>query len=60
MGIAFAVLLSSGVQLGALVGAAARCFRISPLEFWPFGAETLRLFFQQVAGLRLRDLRSPA
>jgi O-antigen/teichoic acid export membrane protein len=60
MGMAFAVLLSSGVQLVALVGAAARCFRISPLEFWPFGAETLRLFFQQVAGLRLRDLRSPA
>ncbi|HEX4642459.1 MAG TPA: oligosaccharide flippase family protein [Candidatus Acidoferrales bacterium] len=60
MGIAFAVLLSSGVQLGALVGAAARCFRISPLEFWPFGAETLRLFFQQIAGVRFRDLRSPA
>jgi O-antigen/teichoic acid export membrane protein len=60
MGMALAVLLSSGVQLVALVGAAARCFRISPLEFWPFGVETLRLFFQQVVGLRFRDLRSPA
>jgi O-antigen/teichoic acid export membrane protein len=60
MGMALAVLLSSGVQLVALVGAAARCFRISPLEFWPFGASTLRLFFQQIAGSCIRDVRSPA
>jgi O-antigen/teichoic acid export membrane protein len=60
MGMAGAVFLCSCVQLLALVVAAARWLRISPLEFWPFGAATLEHFFRQLASLRFRDLRSPA
>jgi O-antigen/teichoic acid export membrane protein len=58
VGIAFAVLLSAGSQLLALVAAAANWLKISPLQFWPFGAGNVRLFFQQLAGLRLRYSRS--
>jgi hypothetical protein len=43
-----------------LVAGAAKWLRISPLQFWPFGAGNVRLFFQQVADLRLRYSRSPA
>jgi len=60
MGMAFAVSLSACAQLLILVAAAARWLKISPLRFWPFGAGNVRLLFQQVAALRLRDLRSPA
>lgn len=60
MGVAWAVLLSAGMQVLALVAAAANWLRISPLHFWPFGARNIRLFFQQVAELRLRYSRSPA
>lgn len=60
MGMAGAVFLSACVQLVALVFAAARWLRISPLEFWPFGMETLEHFFRQLSSLRFRDLRSPA
>ena len=60
MGMAFAVLMSGCAQLLVLVAAAAKWLRISPLQFWPFGAGNVRLFFQQVADLRLRYSRSPA
>lgn len=60
MGMAFAVLISAGTQLLALVGAAANWLRISPLEFWPFAPGNVRKFFQQVISLRLRYSRSPA
>ncbi len=59
-GMAFAVVMSAGVQLIVLIAAAAKWLRISPLQFWPFGTDDVRLFFQQVAGLRLRVARSPA
>ncbi len=60
MGMAFAVLLSAFAQLLVLISAAAKWMEISPLEFWPFAAENIRLFFQQIAALGLRVLRSPA
>jgi O-antigen/teichoic acid export membrane protein len=60
MGMAFAVLLSACTQVLVLVAAAANWLRISPLQFWPFGAGTFRLFFRQVAALRLRYSRSLA
>jgi O-antigen/teichoic acid export membrane protein len=60
MGMAFAVLMSACAQVLTLVAAAANWLRISPLRFWPFGAENVRLFFQQVAALRLRYSRSLA
>ena len=60
MGMAFAVLISACAQLLVLVAAAAKWLRISPLQFWPFGAGNVRLLFRQMAALRLRDLRSPA
>jgi O-antigen/teichoic acid export membrane protein len=60
MGMAIAVLMSACAQLLALVAAAAKWLRISPLEFWPFGMGNLRLFFRQVAVLRLRYSRSAA
>lgn len=60
MGMAWAMLLSAGMQVLALVAAAANWLRISPLHFWPFGARNIRLFFQQVAALRMRYSRTPA
>jgi O-antigen/teichoic acid export membrane protein len=60
MGMAFAVLMSACTQLLVLVAAAAKWLRVSPVQFWPFGAGNVRLFCQQVAGLRLRYSRSPA
>ena len=60
MGIASAVLLSACAQLLVMIAGAANWLKISPFQFWPFGAGTVRLFFQQVASLRLRDSRSPA
>jgi O-antigen/teichoic acid export membrane protein len=60
MGMAFAVLISACAQMLVLVAAAANWLRISPLQFWPFGAGNVRLFFRQVAGLRLRYSRSLA
>ena len=60
MGMAWAVLLSSCTQMLVLVAAAANYLRISPLLFWPFGVRNFRLFFQQLAALRLRYSRSPA
>src|SRR5579863_1165111 len=60
MGMAWAVLLSACAQMLVLVAAAANWLRISPLHFWPFGAQNFRLFFQQVATLRPRYSRSPA
>ena len=60
MGMAVAVLMSACTQVFALVAAAANWLRISPVQFWPFGAGNVRLFFQQVAALRLRYSRSPA
>jgi len=60
MGMAFAVMMSACTQLLVLIAAAAKWLRISPLQFWPFGAGNVRLFFQQVADLRLRYSRSPA
>lgn len=60
MGMAYAVLMSSGAQLLVMVAAAAKWLGISPLQFWPFGAENFRLLLQQLTDLRLRDSRSPA
>ena len=60
MGMAFAVWAGACAQLLALIAAAAKWLKISPLEFWPFGAGNFKHFFQQVANLRLRYLRSPA
>lgn len=60
LGMALAVLMSSAAQLLAMIAAAAKWLGISPLQFWPFGAENFRLLLQQVADLRLRDSRSPA
>jgi O-antigen/teichoic acid export membrane protein len=59
LGMALAVWLSACVQLLVLVGAAAKWLKVSPLRFWPFEAGNFRLFFHQVAELRLRDWRSP-
>jgi Na+-driven multidrug efflux pump len=59
-GMAFGVLLGAGAQALALVGAAAKWFGVSALEFWPFDASNFRSFFQLVSNLRLRSLRSPA
>jgi O-antigen/teichoic acid export membrane protein len=59
MGVAFAVWIGACVQMLILVRAAARWLRISPFEFWPFGVGNVRLFFRQVANLRLRISRSP-
>jgi O-antigen/teichoic acid export membrane protein len=60
MGMACAVLLSASTQVLVLVGAAANWLQVSPLQFWPFGVGNVRLFFQQLADVRLRYLRSPA
>jgi Na+-driven multidrug efflux pump len=60
MGIAFAIGISACVQLMVLIVAAAEWLEISPIKFWPFGAGNIRLFFQQVADLRLRYSRFPA
>lgn len=53
LGMAFAVWISASVQLLVLIGAAATWLRISPLEFWPFRAGTLKLFGRQILDLRL-------
>src|ERR1700722_18046696 len=60
MGMAFAVLMSACAQLLVLVAAAAKWLEVSPIQFWPFGAGNVRLIYQQLAGLRLRDSRSLA
>jgi O-antigen/teichoic acid export membrane protein len=60
VGVALAVLLSAGAQALVLVAAAAKWFRISPLEFWPFGVANMRSFFQILSDLCLRYSRSPA
>ncbi len=59
-GMALAVGLSACVQLAVLIAAAAKWLKVSPLQFWPFGAGNFRVFFQQLASLRLRLPRSPA
>jgi O-antigen/teichoic acid export membrane protein len=60
MGMAFAVLISAGWQLLVLVAMAANWLKVSPLEFWPFQAGNFKLFWRQLAGLRMRYSRSPA
>ena len=60
VGVAFAVLLSAGAQALVLVVGAAKWFRVSPLEFWPFGVSNMRSFFQLVSDVCLRYSRSPA
>jgi O-antigen/teichoic acid export membrane protein len=60
MGMAFAVLMSAGAQLLVMVAVAAKWLGVSPLQFWPFRAGNVRLFCQEVAGLRLRYSRSLA
>jgi O-antigen/teichoic acid export membrane protein len=60
MGMAFAVLMSACAQLLVMIAAAANWLRISAFEFWPFGVGNFRLFFHQVAALRLRYSRSIA
>jgi O-antigen/teichoic acid export membrane protein len=60
MGMAWAVLLSACSQVAVLVSAAALWLRISPWRFWPFRMRHLRVFFQNVAALRLRYSRMAA
>jgi O-antigen/teichoic acid export membrane protein len=60
VGVAIAVGLSAGAQLLSMIGFAAQWLKMSPVEFWPFGAENVRQFFQQIASLRLRVSRSVA
>jgi O-antigen/teichoic acid export membrane protein len=60
LGMALAVLLGGCTQVMVLVIAAAKWLNISPFQFWPFGIGTLRTFYRQLAGLRLRDSSSPA
>jgi O-antigen/teichoic acid export membrane protein len=60
IGMAWAVLLGSCMQVAVLVIAAANWLQVSPFRFWPFGARNLKVFCQQVAALGLRLLRSPA
>lgn len=60
IGMAWAVALGAAAQITILVVSAASWLRISPSHFWPFGAGNIRNFFQQVAALRPRILRSPA
>jgi O-antigen/teichoic acid export membrane protein len=59
VGMAWAVGISAVVQLLVLIFAAAEWLEISPFNFWPFGVGNFRLFFQQVADLRLRYSRFP-
>jgi O-antigen/teichoic acid export membrane protein len=60
MGMAWAVALSACTQVIVLVAFAANWLNISLINFWPFGASSVRSFYQQVATLRMRFLRSPA
>jgi hypothetical protein len=60
MGMAYAVLLSAAAQVAVLVWSAALWLRISPWRFWPFRVRHLRVFFQDVAALRLRHSRMAA
>jgi O-antigen/teichoic acid export membrane protein len=60
MGMAFAVLMSACAQLLVMVAVAAKWLGVSPLQFWPFRVGNVRLFCQEVAGLRLRYSRSLA
>jgi O-antigen/teichoic acid export membrane protein len=60
MGMAFGVLISTGSQLLILVSMGAKWLKVSPLDFWPFRAGNVRLFWRQLAGLRLRYSRSSA
>jgi O-antigen/teichoic acid export membrane protein len=60
MGMAYAVGMSACVQLLVMILAAADWLNISPFKFWPFGAGNIKLFFQQLAALRLRYSRFPA
>jgi O-antigen/teichoic acid export membrane protein len=60
MGMALAVALGACTQVIALVCFAANWLNISLINFWPFGAGSVRNFYQQVSNLRMRFLRSPA
>jgi O-antigen/teichoic acid export membrane protein len=60
MGMAWAVALGACTQVIVLVSVAAKWLQISPLCFWPFGMKDVRMFYRQVAALRLRTLRLPA
>ena len=60
IGMAWAVALSAGLQVIVLVAFAANWLNISPASFWPFGPRSVKTFCQQVVGLRMRILRSPA
>ena len=60
MGMAWAVALGACTQIIVLVAFAANWLRISPLNFWPFGAKNVLVFCRQVATLRPRFARSPA
>jgi O-antigen/teichoic acid export membrane protein len=60
MGMAFGVLISTGSQLLMLVSMGAKWLKVSPLDFWPFRAGNVRLFWRQLTGLRLRYSRSSA
>jgi len=60
MGMAWAVGLSACVQVLMLVAFAANWLNISLASFWPFGPSSVKAFYQQIASLRMRLLRSPA
>jgi O-antigen/teichoic acid export membrane protein len=59
-GVACAVLLSACVQSLVLIFAASNWLQISPFGFWPFRVRNVRLFWQQLAAVRLRFSRSLA
>jgi O-antigen/teichoic acid export membrane protein len=60
MGMAWAVVLSTFVQIVLLVATASALLRISPLCFWPFGARDARELWRSLMAVRLRYSRSPA
>ena len=60
MGIAWAVGLSACVQIMILIAYAANWLNISLGSFWPFGPSSMKTFYQQVASVRIRLMRSPA
>jgi O-antigen/teichoic acid export membrane protein len=60
MGMAWAVVLSTCVQIVLLIATASALLRISPLCFWPFGARDARELWRSLMAVRLRYSRSPA
>jgi O-antigen/teichoic acid export membrane protein len=60
MGMAWAVVASSCLQLTVLVASTVLWLGISPVCFWPFGIKDIRAVCQNLVDLRLKYSRSPA